>query len=89
MSDSGDAFDSFVRDFIFAGARNILVSQWEANPGYTATLMQKLFAANAGGQADALRQAQVAMMDDPISSHPYFWAGFTLVGDGGRAMPRR
>jgi CHAT domain-containing protein len=89
LSESGDAFDSFVRDFIFAGARNLVVSQWEVSAGRTATLMEKLFDANNSGQADALRQAQLALMNDPEYSNPYYWAGFTLVGDGARPMPHR
>ena len=88
LSASGDAFDGFARDFIFAGARNFVVSQWEVRVQQTDELMQRMFDANASTQADALRQAQLALMSDPNYSHPYYWAGFTLVGDGAKAMPR-
>jgi CHAT domain-containing protein len=88
LSASGDAFDGFARDFIFAGARNFVVSQWEVRVQQTDELMQRMFAANASSQADALRQAQLALMNDPNYSHPYYWAGFTLVGDGAKAMPK-
>ena len=36
--------------------------------------------------AEALRLSQLAMMSDAYFSHPYYWAAFTLVGDGGRTM---
>lgn len=88
LSASGDAFDGFARDFIFAGARNFVVSQWEVRVQQTDVLMQHMFDANASTQADALRQAQLALMTDPNYSHPYYWAGFTLVGDGAKAMPK-
>lgn len=35
------------------------------------------------GKAPALQKAQIALMDDPKSAHPIFWAPFVLVGDGG------
>jgi CHAT domain-containing protein len=39
------------------------------------------------GTAEALRAAQLAMIDAPGPySHPIFWAAFSLVGDGERAL---
>ena len=54
LSASGDAFDGFARDFIFAGARNFVVSQWEVRVQQTDELMQTMFDAKASSQADAL-----------------------------------
>jgi CHAT domain-containing protein len=88
LSASGDAFDGFARDFIFAGARNFIVSQWEVRVQQTDQLMQTMFDVKDASQADALRQAQLSLMNDPNYSHPYYWAGFTLVGDGAKAMPK-
>ena len=34
------------------------------------------------GTAAALRQAQLGLMERPETSHPYYWAGFAVVGDG-------
>jgi hypothetical protein len=41
--------------------------------------------------ASALRAAQVSLSKEPRTQHPYFWAGFVLVGDGEVLMelPRR
>ena len=25
-------------------------------------------------------------MDDPVTSHPFYWAGFALIGDGSRSF---
>ena len=30
--------------------------------------------------ADALSEAQRKLMDDPNTSHPFYWAAFILVG---------
>jgi len=27
-------------------------------------------------------------MDDRQTSHPYYWAGFAIIGDGGQALMR-
>jgi CHAT domain-containing protein len=33
-------------------------------------------------KAQALRQAALALMADPKYSHPFYWAGFVVIGDG-------
>ena len=35
---------------------------------------------------DALRAAQQRLMDDPETSHPFYWSGFALIGDGERPL---
>ena len=35
------------------------------------------------GRAEALRRAQLTLAADKDTSHPFFWAPFVLVGDGG------
>ena len=41
----------------------------------------------AGGRAEALRRSQLALASDKDTSHPFFWAPFVLVGDGGPTGP--
>jgi CHAT domain-containing protein len=36
------------------------------------------------GTAEALRQAQLTLLRRRAHAHPYFWAPFVLLGDGGR-----
>jgi CHAT domain-containing protein len=31
--------------------------------------------------AEAWRQAALKLMKNPATSHPFYWAGFVLVGD--------
>jgi hypothetical protein len=87
LSGSGEELSGLARDFIYAGARTMLVSQWQVEATATSSLMTHLFGSGSSSQADALRQAQVALMDAKATAHPYYWAGFSLVGDGARAMP--
>jgi CHAT domain-containing protein len=37
--------------------------------------------ANGMGRSEALRQVQLAMLEDETYSHPYYWAAFILSGD--------
>jgi CHAT domain-containing protein len=87
LSGSGDELSGLARDFIYAGARSILVSQWQVEAAATSSLMNRFFQSGSASQSDALRKAEVALMDDKSTAHPYYWAGFSLVGDGARAMP--
>lgn len=85
----GSALDGLVRAFIGAGGRSVLASHWPAPDDFNATerLISGLFK-GAGGEsvAEALEKAQVALMDDPATSHPYYWSGFAVVGDGAQTL---
>jgi CHAT domain-containing protein len=86
----GSALDGLVRAFIGAGSRTVIASHWPAPDSYQATerLMTGLFNAGSGiNLGDALRRSQLSLMDDPDTSHPFYWAGFALVGDGAQQAP--
>ncbi len=84
----GSALDGLVRAFIGAGGRSVLASHWPAPDDFNATerLISGMFAAKGGSIGDALMTAQRGLMDDPATSHPYYWAGFAIVGDGARRL---
>lgn len=87
----GNALDGLVRSFIGAGGRSVIASHWPAPDDYDATkrLIGGLFAAKNGESvADALWATQVNLMDDVRTSHPYYWAGFAIIGDGAQALLR-
>jgi CHAT domain-containing protein len=55
-----------------------------SNP--TVELITGMFAAakSAGvGKGEAPRRSQAALCAMPVTAHPFFWAPFVLVGDGG------
>ncbi|HUK60443.1 MAG TPA: CHAT domain-containing protein [Stellaceae bacterium] len=87
----GEALDGLAESFFNAGARTVLASHWEVPSLATVRLMTSLFEARArdprAGLAGALRQAQLGLVNDPATSHPYFWAAFSIIGDG--AAPDR
>ncbi|MGZ8313200.1 MAG: CHAT domain-containing protein, partial [Allosphingosinicella sp.] len=79
------ALDGLVRAFVGAGGRMVIASHWPVPVDFDATqrLISGLFTAPPGtGTAAALRQAELALMERPETSHPYYWAGFAVVGDG-------
>ncbi|HEY0131121.1 MAG TPA: CHAT domain-containing protein, partial [Allosphingosinicella sp.] len=87
------ALDGLVRAFVGAGGRSVIASHWPVPDDYDSTnrLISGLFEAPPGtATATALRQAQEKLMQSPATSHPYYWAGFAIVGDGAApVVPKR
>ncbi len=65
-----------------AGARSTLASLWLVNDKSTVILMENFYQNLKVGmpKAEALRQAQLTLRQNPKYFHPYWWAGFVLVG---------
>jgi CHAT domain-containing protein/tetratricopeptide (TPR) repeat protein len=85
----GQALDGLVRAFIGAGGRQVIASHWPAPEEFGATgrLFSGFFQSPPGASlGDALRAAQARLMDDPLTSHPFYWSGFALIGDGERPL---
>ncbi|WP_108810778.1 CHAT domain-containing protein [Sphingorhabdus sp. Alg231-15] len=88
-SGGGTALDGLVRSFVGAGSRSVLASHWPAPDDFQATerLIGGLFVEGQGQSiATALRSSQKKLMEDPVTSHPYYWAAFAIVGDGSRTF---
>ena len=85
----GSALDGLVRAFVGAGGRSIVASHWPAPDDFKATerLISGLFKQDANiSVGDAMAKAQLSLMDDVNTSHPYYWSGFGIVGDGGQKL---
>jgi CHAT domain-containing protein len=87
----GEALSGLAESFFYAGARSVIASHWHVPSTATANLMvgmmQRLTSAPSGGTAEALRQSQLVLMDRDETAHPFFWAAFTVIGDGGQLSP--
>ena len=90
VTTGGDfALDGLVRAFVGAGGRSVVASHWPVPDDYDATkrLISGLFTAPPGtATATALRGAQSRLMSEPQTSHPYYWSGFAIIGDGAAAV---
>jgi CHAT domain-containing protein len=84
------ALDGLVRAFVGAGGRTVLASHWPVPDDFNATrrLISGLFAGDGTSTAAALRRSQLELMDDPATSHPFYWSAFAVVGDGAAALTR-
>jgi CHAT domain-containing protein/tetratricopeptide (TPR) repeat protein len=69
-----------------AGSPATLVSQWRVDSASSTALMvgfhQRWNAAGGTSKAHALQAASLAVLRTPGFSHPFYWAGFILAGDG-------
>jgi CHAT domain-containing protein/Tfp pilus assembly protein PilF len=68
-----------------AGASTAVVSQWEVDSASTTALMigfhERLLApASPAPPHEALRRSAMSVMKDPRYRHPFYWAGFIVVG---------
>ena len=67
-----------------AGARSALASLWFIEDEATALLMEGFYTNLSrfeGSKAQALQQAQLALLDNQKFQHPAFWAPFILIGN--------
>ena len=93
---SGEGFSGLTRAFFYAGTPSLLVSQWSVDDAATDQLMTDLFTSYGKGtnvsRASALHDAMLKLMTvgetDPAHArfaHPFAWAPFIVVGEGGVA----
>ena len=67
-----------------SGARSTIASLWAVNDQATSELMREFYAQISAGnvsKAEALRQAQLKVLSNPLHRHPNFWSAFVLVGN--------
>ena len=79
------------RGFLYAGAASLLPTLWKVDDASSAELMEMFYqallsdlpkaAALGGAQRAFLARARTSIR--PYRVHPYFWAGFQLIGDAG------
>ncbi|MBS0015889.1 MAG: CHAT domain-containing protein [Arthrospira sp. SH-MAG29] len=67
-----------------SGARSTLATLWQVNDLSTAVLMAEFYRVlteSNVGKAEALRQAQLSLLQQPRYRDPYYWAAFVLIGN--------
>ena len=76
---------SLTRGFSFAGVQSIVMTLWSVNDNSSADLMKRFYQKLAGlwNKDKALQEAKIEYIQnsDIIHAHPYFWAGYVLIGD--------
>lgn len=87
----GEGVVGLTWSFFLAGAASTVATQWKVDSATTAELM---IAFHQALQADAvqpalhkaqsLREAQLRLLRNPRTRHPFHWAAFVLLGDPAR-----
>jgi CHAT domain-containing protein len=71
---------------LVAGVPTAVASQWKVDSESTAELMiqfhRLLRQSNFRAKAKALQRASLSVMKNPQYRHPFYWAGFVMVGTG-------
>lgn len=85
---TGEGMMSMGRSFAYAGVKSLLASRWEV-PDITAPYLMKYFyygLKEGMRKSEALKYAQTQFLKndaDNITSAPFYWAGFYVIGDDG------
>ena len=82
---AGEGMIGMIWALAAAGSPATLASQWEVDSASTSRLMVEFHRGWLAGldKAEALRRAALAVRAEPGYSHPFYWAPFVLVGEGG------
>ncbi len=80
---SGEGMLGLSWAWFVAGVPATVVTQWEVGDASTGHLMRVFYEQRAAGvpKAEALRQAQLTLLKDRATRHPFYWAPFVLLGD--------
>jgi CHAT domain-containing protein len=83
---TGEGVFGLRRAFLYAGARNLLVSLYKVPDDETIQLMSRFYQSLMKGTAvlDSFHDAQLALLNSKLNqtgvAHPFYWASFVLVG---------
>jgi CHAT domain-containing protein len=74
---------SLVRAFLVGGAEEVVASRWNVDGAATAELMRAFYHGLADGKpaAEALAEAQRALLYRPSMRRPYYWAAFSIFSN--------
>ncbi len=80
----GEGVMSLAHSFMYAGCPSVIMSLWKIDEKASADIIAAFYKYLSAGKtkSEALRLAKLQHIQaaESISSHPYFWAGMTLMG---------
>jgi CHAT domain-containing protein/tetratricopeptide (TPR) repeat protein len=82
-----DGINGLSSSFMYAGAQSVVTSLWKVDDTATADLMTRFYEGMLKDNLQpsaALRRAQIEMWKEKRWRDPYYWAAFTLQGNGDR-----
>ncbi len=80
---NGEGVFGLRRALVIAGAEAQVVSLWQVDDDATRTMMVAYYTKlrAGGGRSEAMRATRLAMMRQPKTAHPFFWASFLVSGE--------
>lgn len=91
--DATDGLSGLARAFFYAGARGLLASHWPVADAVAPRITVRTVELQQGGTGraeafqQALREIRMDASQDAVENgslaHPFYWAPFVLIGDGG------
>ena len=82
---NGEQFEGLGAAFQNKGVKAVLGTLWAVEDASTAHLMQQFYSQRGAqrkmSKAQALQAAQLGMMKHKQWAHPFYWAGFVLMGN--------
>lgn len=82
----GEGMMSLARGFIYAGCPSIIMTLWQVADKSSSELMTSFYKYMKRGKSkqEAMRLAKIDYLAtaDDLTSNPYFWSGFVVLGDG-------
>jgi len=77
----GDEIIGLTRAFLYAGANSVFGSLWNISDEATSVLMKEFYSNMLQiGKVQALREAQIKMIQSSEFSQPFYWAAFNITG---------
>jgi|CXWL01.1.fsa_nt_gi CHAT domain-containing protein len=82
---NGIEVDSLAEAIQAKSGKAVLATLWAVYDESTAALMSSFYRTKNDGskmtKGEALQRAQVKMLEEKTFAHPYYWSGFTLIGN--------
>ena len=77
------SINGLAAQFRRAGVETLIASLWRVDDSGTLALMTGLYdeLASGGDVAISLQRAQLRLLADDATAHPWYWAAFVVVGD--------
>ena len=79
----GSEISSLAEAFSVAGTNSVVASLWSVSDEATEKLMVEFYKGlhNKHSLASSLQEAELSVMKNPSTAHPFFWAPFLVLGD--------
>ena len=80
---NSESLSGLANSFFYSGAKSLIVTHWSVISKTSVDLMVNTFdflEESEGDISAALMKSKIKMLKNPNTSHPIYWAPYTLVG---------